>query len=219
MEEKSKKVSIDAENFIRSGIVHGRFAFGERLSDRGLASVMNISRTPVREAFARLAAEDLVVVRPQSGTFVMSLTTDQIRAICAMRGILECGALRLAAGQDPDGLAAAVSVPLAGAGLALEDGDLTRAEDLDAEFHNALVAAASNAFLSRAYKSISDQIGAIRHRIPQDAERMHRAFKQHRRIVDLAVTGRFAEAESELSAHVKVVEGIAAAVIKEKGFL
>lgn len=219
MEEKSKKISQDAENFIRSGIIRGTFAFGERLSDRGLATAMGISRTPVREALARLAAEDLVVVRPQSGTFVVNLTVDQVRATCAMRGVLECGALRLAAGQNPEGLAAAVSVPLAGAGLAVEDGDLARATALDSAFHNALVAAADNPLLSRAYRTISDQVEAIRHRIPQDVERMRRAVQQHRRIIDLAVTGRLAEAESELSTHVKIVEGVVAAVINKKGSL
>ena len=111
MVDSPENLSMLAEASIRDGIIRGRFAFGERLSDRNLANEIGISRTPVREALARLAQERLVIVRPQSGTFVMSVTPQVVRSVCAMRSILECGALRLAAGQDPEGLAAAVSIP------------------------------------------------------------------------------------------------------------
>src|ERR1700721_1703939 len=111
MTELSENLSLKAESIIREGIIRGSFAFGERLSDRALAASLGISRTPVREALARLAKEDLVVIRPQSGSFVMTLHAEGVRSICQMRAILECGALRLAAASDPDRLAAAVSVP------------------------------------------------------------------------------------------------------------
>ncbi|OQM76748.1 hypothetical protein BFN67_12635 [Pseudaminobacter manganicus] len=212
-------MSLNAETFIREGIIKGRYAFGERLSDRSLAAAMGISRTPVREALSRLAAADLVVIRPQSGTFVVSLTSEMIRSVCAMRGVLECGALRLAAGQDPERLAAAVSVPLAGGAIAIEEGDLTRAEAMDTAFHNALIASANNPLLSRAYRSIIDYVEAIRHRLPRDIKRMQRAVHQHRRIVDLTLAGRLPDAEVELLSHVKIVEGISATVIREKGSL
>jgi DNA-binding GntR family transcriptional regulator len=206
MMDTVESLSLLAETAIRDGIIRGRFAFGERLSDRNLAIEIGISRTPVREALARLAQEKLVVVRPQSGTFVMSATPQVVRAVCAMRSILECGALRLAAGQDPEALAAAVSIPLAGGGLAMEEEDLARAEAMDSAFHNALVAAAGNDLLSRAYRSIADQVEAIRHRLPRDIGRMRDAVRQHRRIIDLAVTGRLVDAEAELSSHVRNVE-------------
>lgn len=219
MTESLDSLTTQAEASIREGIIRGRFAFGERLSDRSLAATLGISRTPVREALARLATGDLVVVRPQSGTFVMSATADAVRSVCAMRGILETGALRLAAEQDPERLAAAVSLPLAGGGLAVEEGDLARAEAMDAAFHNALVAAADNPLLSRAYRSIGDQVEAVRHRLPHDAGRMRHAVQQHRRIIDLAITGRIAEAEVELSSHVKIVERVAIAVMRAEGAL
>ena len=219
MDSNCENLSLQAEASIRDGIIRGRFAFGERLSDRNLAAAMGFSRTPVREALARLANEDLVTVRPQSGTFVMSVTTEAIRSVCAMRGILECGALRLAAGQDAEGLAAAVSVPLAGGSLAIEDEDLLRAEAMDSAFHNALVAAADNKLLSRAYRSIADQVEAIRHRLPHSVERLRATVRQHRRIIDLAVAGRLADAEAALSSHVKNVERLSITIIQREGSL
>lgn len=212
-------VSLQAEAAIRDGIIRGRFAFGERLSDRNLAEAMGFSRTPVREALARLANKDLVTIRPQSGTFVMSVTAEAIRSVCNMRGILESGALQLAAGQDAEALAAAVSVPLAGGSLAIEDEDLPRAEAMDTAFHNAIVAAADNKLLTRAYRSIGDQVEAIRHRLPRHVERLRAAVQQHRRIIDLAVAGRLAEAEVAMSSHVKNVERLAITIIQREGSL
>ncbi|GLS42837.1 GntR family transcriptional regulator [Methylobacterium brachythecii] len=203
------KLSLRAEAIIRDAIITGRFAFGARLSDRVLAEELEISRTPVREALSRLAQEDLVVVRPQSGTFVMDLDATDLRRICEMRAVLELGALRIAAASDADALVAAVSIPLSGGALALEDGDLARADVMDTAFHEALVGAAANPLLTRAYRGIADQVGAIRHRLPREISRMRAAVEQHRRIIDLAVTGRLVDAEAQLSTHVRIVEKLA----------
>jgi DNA-binding GntR family transcriptional regulator len=213
MTETFENLSLRAEAIIREGIIRGSFAFGERLSDRALAASLGISRTPVREALARLAKEDLVVIRPQSGSFVMTLRAESVRAVCQMRGILECGALRLAAGHDPERLAAAVSLPLAGGALAVEEGDLARAAELDSAFHQAIIAAADNTLLTRAYRGIADQVEAIRHRLPLDAARMRQAVSQHRRILDLAITGRLPEAEAELATHVQIVQGLTVSIL------
>jgi DNA-binding GntR family transcriptional regulator len=213
MTEILENLSLKAESIIREGIIRGSFAFGERLSDRALAVRLGISRTPVREALARLAKEDLVVIRPQSGSFVMSLRAEGVRAVCQMRAILECGALRLAAGNDPEQLAAAVSLPLAGGALAVEAGDLRRAAELDSAFHQAIITAADNPLLIRAYRGIADQVEAIRHRLPLDAARMKQAVAQHRRILDLAITGRLPEAEAELATHVQIVQSLTVSIL------
>jgi DNA-binding GntR family transcriptional regulator len=205
---------LRAEAAIRHRIVSGAVPFGARLSDRTLAAELGISRTPVREALGRLAKEGLVVIRPQSGSFVMAPDAAAIRAVCEMRAVLECGALRLAAGADPDRLAAALAPLVAGATLALEAADLLRAEALDSAFHAALVEAAGNPLLARAYRGIADQVGALRHRLPRDAARMARAVAQHRRVLDLALAGRLAEAEAELAAHVRNVQGQAVALLR-----
>jgi DNA-binding GntR family transcriptional regulator len=215
MTQTIENLSLRAEAIIREGIIRGDYAFGERLSDRALAASLGISRTPVREALARLAKEHLVTIRPQSGSFVMTLHAEGVRSICQMRAILECGALRLAAAGDPDRLAAAVSVPLAGAALAIEDGDLACAGAMDSAFHEALVTAADNPLLARAYRGIADQIEAMRNRLPKDIERMKRAVVQHRRIIDLALTGRLQEAEAELGTHVQIVQGLTVSMLSE----
>lgn len=208
-------LSAQAEKTIREGITHGKFAFGEKLSDRALAASLGISRTPVREAFASLAREGLVVIRPQSGTFVMVLDEASVRALCEMRTVLELGALRLLVDR-PEHFASAVSRQIAMGALAVEVGDVEQAEQMDSEFHQALVRAAQNPLLTQAYRAITHKLDAIRHRLPADIERMRGAVNQHRRIMDLAVTGRIEEANEELVSHLKVVQRLALKLVNNE---
>ena len=210
--DQTVDLSAQAEKTIREGIIHGKFGFGEKLSDRALASSLGISRTPVREALASLAREGLVVIRPQSGTFVMVLDEESVRALCEMRTILELGALRLLA-DHPERLASGVSKQIAGGALAVEAKDVENAERMDSAFHQALVHAAENPLLTQAYQIITHKLDAIRHRLPPDLERMRRAVEQHRRIVDLTVTGRLDEASAELTSHLKIVQRLAMHIV------
>jgi DNA-binding GntR family transcriptional regulator len=206
--DQAADLSAQAEKTIREDIIRGKFKFGEKLSDRVLAASLGTSRTPVREALASLAREGLVIIRPQSGTFVMILDEASVQALCEMRTVLELGALRLLA-DHPGKLAMAVSKQIATGALAVEAGDVELAERMDSDFHRALVHAAENPLLSEAYQVITHKLNAIRHRLPADLERMRQAVDQHRRIVDLTVTGRLGEASTELVSHMKTVQRLA----------
>jgi DNA-binding GntR family transcriptional regulator len=63
---------------IRARIRSGELPLGARISDKVIASELGISRTPVREALVQLQTEGLVVIRPQSGTFVTDLTPTDV---------------------------------------------------------------------------------------------------------------------------------------------
>ena len=63
---------------IRSRITTGRLPLGARISDKQLAAELHVSRTPVREALVQLKSEGLVIMRPQSGTFVVDLTIEDV---------------------------------------------------------------------------------------------------------------------------------------------
>ena len=161
-----------------------------------------MSRTPVREALVQLQSEGLVVMRPQSGTFVVDLTIEDVRDICATRAILEAGAIRLAAETGSADLMARLGLLVGRAAIALDDGDLVLCDELDCQFHEGIVAASANAYLIRAYSGISDELRALRHRLSREPSRMARAIAQHRHIIDLWAAGRLDQATAEISSHV-----------------
>jgi DNA-binding GntR family transcriptional regulator len=208
--ELPSKTTVASE--IRSRITTGRLPLGARISDKQLAAELEVSRTPVREALVQLQTEGLVVMRPQSGTFVFDLTIEDVREICATRAILEAGALRLAAEARSSDLMGCLSLLVGRAAIALRDGDLAQCDELDCQFHEGIVAASCNSYLVRAYCGISNKLRALRHRLPREQARMARAIAQHRHIIDLWAAGRIDQATAEISSHVQNVARLLTAV-------
>ena len=82
---------------IREAILDGDLEAGERLKEDELARQLDVSRTPVREALRRLAAEGLVVVEPQRGATVRAYDARELDDMYRLRAVLEGYAARRAA--------------------------------------------------------------------------------------------------------------------------
>lgn len=76
-------------NAIKENICGGRYEPGQRLNEVELARSLNVSRSPVREALRRLAADGLVVELPNRGVFVREFTPQDIQEIFDVRVLLE----------------------------------------------------------------------------------------------------------------------------------
>lgn len=77
---------------LRSAIISGRFASGERLVERSIGEQLGVSRSVVREAIRYLEAEGLVELAPRIGPIVAPLDPDQARQIYDIRLLLEAEA-------------------------------------------------------------------------------------------------------------------------------
>ena len=71
-ENESLGAADEAYRFIRDGIVSNRFPEGSRLAEEELARLSGLSRTPVREAIRRLAAEGFAVTKARSSASLAS---------------------------------------------------------------------------------------------------------------------------------------------------
>lgn len=86
---------------VRNMIVDGRLPAGERISEVQLAQQLGVSRTPLREALARLSHEGSLDAIPRIGYFVRALTIGEFDEIYSIRPILDPEALRLAGLPSP----------------------------------------------------------------------------------------------------------------------
>lgn len=86
----------EAYRHIQHAIRTGRYQANERLVPETIATEIGTSRMPVREAFRRLAAEGLVIIRPNRGVTVNQLDFGDMEEIFEMRAVLEGLAIRLA---------------------------------------------------------------------------------------------------------------------------
>ena len=81
---------------VRERIVLGHLPAGARINEVHLGSQLGVSRTPLREALMRLAAEGTVVSKPRFGFYVAALTLDEFEQVYVIRQLLDPAALRLA---------------------------------------------------------------------------------------------------------------------------
>lgn len=88
---------------LRALILDGSLRPGERLLEERLASELGISRTPVREALARLQSEGFLTSEARRGLTVRQYTADDVRDIYDLRAVVEGHAAALAAQQATRG--------------------------------------------------------------------------------------------------------------------
>src|SRR5437764_12682511 len=98
-------VSESVADAVRAMIVEGRLAPGERINEVRLADGLGVSRTPLREALNRLAAEGALSSTPAIGYSVRPLSVAEVEQLHAIRPLLDPEALRLAGRPTPAGLA------------------------------------------------------------------------------------------------------------------
>jgi DNA-binding GntR family transcriptional regulator len=93
-------------DLLREHLRSGQVTWGEPLREADLAARLGVSRTPVREALARLASEGLIEAHGRSFT-VPALTSEDLDDIFNLRVLLETEAVRQAAkrADNADGIA------------------------------------------------------------------------------------------------------------------
>jgi DNA-binding GntR family transcriptional regulator len=91
-----QNMSEELANTIRKMIVDGLIPAGARINEVHLARDLGVSRTPLREAVARLVREETLVSVPRIGSFVKPLSIEEFDQIYSIRSLLDPEALRLA---------------------------------------------------------------------------------------------------------------------------
>jgi DNA-binding GntR family transcriptional regulator len=138
----------DIFSLIRNDIVHLKIKPGAPLNEIRLAKELQVSRTPIREALRRLAAEGLVTVTPNVGARVSEINLRDFRELIEFRIILERGAAQLVAvNSTVDDIRAMRQ--LHSKTQSQETQDLDRLTDLDSEFHFIIRRAAHNQLLEK----------------------------------------------------------------------
>lgn len=198
---------------MRVAVLEGRFAAGEKLNEELLSSRLEVSRTPVRAALHRLAAEGLLDYVPNRGYSVRTVTMEELNAMFDLRGVLEGLAARLAAERGMDEELQAVLLD------ALAEGDrvLSRAclleedrpvfSEVNSRIHGAILRAAGNRMLDDMIR-ICHNVPASSHRnvMWHDHEWLRRSHDDHHRLFDAIRRGEGARAESLMREHIHMVK-------------
>lgn len=171
-------------NRLRQMLVEGRIAPGAKLNERELCEVLEVSRTPLREAIKMLAAEGLVELLPNRGAIAVELTEQDVRQTFELMAGLEGFSGELAAQRITDAELAEIRAMHFEMMAAFTRRDLSNYYRLNALIHAAINAAAKNPVLSATYERINARLQALRFRSNQDEEKWQTAMREHEKMIE-----------------------------------
>jgi DNA-binding GntR family transcriptional regulator len=88
--DTERSYTAQVHEVLQQSILRGKIAPKTALSEATISTVLNVSRTPVREALAQLADEQLVLIYRQVGTIVAPVRVSLIEEGRFVRSTLEC---------------------------------------------------------------------------------------------------------------------------------
>lgn len=176
-------------SMLREHLRGGRLATGQPLQEAALAAQLGVSRTPVREALARLASEGLVVAEGRS-LAVPTLSDQDIEDIYALRFLLEPEALRLIAQGKPERKALSpVRRAYQDMAVAHASGDAAEFMEANYRFRAAWMTRVPNRRLGRAIELYADHVRYLRAFTLEDKAVRALVLKGLRRVVSALEAG------------------------------
>jgi len=187
---------------IREDILIARYKPGERIPESRLSKMYNVSRSPIREAFQRLASEGLLELIPQKCAVVKTYPIDQIRDLFELMEAVDGIAARAAALRiDSIQMQNLVDT------LAVTESMLVKHNEafypLDLDFHQKILEAAKNDKILTVGWKIHSQLRISRHMSAHSSERSWEAYKEHLSILNAIKDRDPDNAERIMRLHVK----------------
>ena len=186
---------------LREAIVGLRYAPGEALRKAEVCEALNVSRSPVSSAVARLAGDGLVDVHPQAGTYVSRISMTEIREGAFVREALELAAIEHVAGRASDEQMTLLRRNLKIQRVMLDDGDRAGFYEQDAQMHELLLAFTGYPRLHRISESARSQLDRARQLLLPAPGRLQEAYREHEAIVDALETRDPVRARTALRHH------------------
>jgi DNA-binding GntR family transcriptional regulator len=190
---------------LRKAIVGAALEPGRRLSENQLAELIGVSRTPVRDALARLRDERLVAIVPQLGTFVTYIDEQAIADAHFVREALEVGAIRIAARDARPEQLEGLHENLEAQERAVADDDAATFARLDDDLHRRLCDLSGREVAWRLSERTRGQLDRVRLLSLPEAGYRDQMLAEHRAVVTAVADHDAVAAERELRNHLRMV--------------
>jgi DNA-binding GntR family transcriptional regulator len=169
---------------LRSLIVEGGIAPGQKLNERELAEQLQVSRTPLREALKLLTAEGLVEHLPNRGAIAVQMSADDVAHAFEVMAALEGLSGELACARISDEEIAELQALNFEMRAHHARRDLPAYYRLNAQIHRAINRAARNPVLSEVYDRLNARLQALRFSSNFDSEKWNAAVRDHDAMIE-----------------------------------
>ncbi len=201
--ETSAPIGAQLIGLLRMRIVTGELPPGTRLSEKDIAGEYGLSRQPVREAFIKLAADRLVEIRPQRGTYVCRINIGDVVVSRFVREAVEADIARCAARKAGDDAIARLHAIVDAQEQKLAEGGPTFM-NLDEQFHRSMADAANQSGAWIHLQAIRMHMDRVRHLTATELP-IEPLIRQHRAIVRAIAQHDPDAAETATRTHLRTV--------------
>ncbi len=188
---------------LEAAIAAGHLEPGSRLDEQEIAQRFGVSRTPVREAFRLMAANNLVELRGRQGATVRTIKAEALIEMFQVMAELEGLCARLAARRVSQAWENEISV--IHQRLVATGGDIDMFYDVNQEFHEAIYEASRNAFLADQTRKLRNQVAAYRRRVTRMPNRIADTVREHEAIMQAILAHDPERAHSTMRDHVNLL--------------
>lgn len=188
---------------LRELIFQNSYTPGQRLDIENIAEQLGISRQPVVEAINRLAREGLLVIRPRVGTFVRKLSSQDVHDILETRLMMELFAVTQGQPQPEELRELYRYIDRMDELVYQGPFHYLTYNELDVQFHRALVRLAHNPLIERLYDELHAQYVPVQAFYRKALEYTLSAYGEHRSIVDALANGDTGAATAVLETHIR----------------
>lgn len=193
---------------IRGAIVNQELAAGARVTEAGLAQLLNVSKTPVREALYRLREIGLIESDARRGGRVVAPSRQAIVDAYGVREALECFAAETAAAAA-NAAGARLIQELARRSLAAaRSGDLRGFRTADDELHRAVATCAGNERLATSIDQSLSLVSALRNRDAPEAALYVACGKDHVQVARAIREGEGERARAVMAQHIRRIRDV-----------
>ncbi|GGI17087.1 GntR family transcriptional regulator [Oxalicibacterium faecigallinarum] len=199
--KNANNLAVQIYTQLKADIFDFRLLPGDKFSEGDIATRMQVSRTPVRQALFWLQREGYVDVHFRSGWQVRSFDFKYFEDLYEVRIMMETAAIgTLVQRNETHKLDTLREIWCGPASTHL--GEPGKVAALDEAFHARLVAAIDNHEMVRMHQDVTERIRIIRRLDFTKAPRIDATYREHADILDLIAAGNAASAQQMLSEHI-----------------
>lgn len=168
-----------------------------RLDERAMAEKLGISRTPIREALAKLEQEGFVAIQPRKGVFIIRKSLQEVLEMIVVWAALESMAARLATEHASDTEIRSLRKFADKHSQHAERAEIEEYSDANIRFHQKILELSHCSLLGKTANSLFQHMHAVRRRAMGEDDRAQRSVVDHMEIIE-ALESRDANLASRL---------------------
>jgi DNA-binding GntR family transcriptional regulator len=199
---RRKNLGTQVFEKVKGMILRGDIPPGIRIIENELADSMGISRTPVREAVHRLAAEGFLDPLPKGGYAVRGLTVSGVEETFDIRSTLESFAAFLAAKRFTDEELVPLEEKIDEFQRCLDGNDLAKLTRINTDFHELLYALSRSPRLIKMINDLRDDIFLLRKVMLNSADMARLSNKDHQEMIRAMKRGESEKVEKLVKKHI-----------------